>query len=92
MLEVDPLKRPRAIEVLQRFKMWKLLAKMRGNLFKTNSEATPSGNHLSTGNDPSIGHVRYISSGGYGEVHEVHSNHASLTLQLVKVDTKQVHI
>lgn len=74
MLEVDPLRRPRAIEVLQRFKMWKLLAKRRGNLFKAKSETTPSGNHPSTGNDAAIGHIRYISAGGYGEVHEVHSD------------------
>lgn len=74
MLEVDPLKRPRAVEVLQRLKMWKLLAKRRGNLFKAKSEETPTKHHFSTGDDPSLCHVRFITHGGYSEVHEVNSN------------------
>lgn len=74
MLEVDPLKRPRAADILQRFMMWKLLARRRGNLFKSKaSEAVPE-DHYSTGNDSSLGHVRHISHGGYGEVHEVPSH------------------
>ena len=74
MLEPDPLKRPRAVDIWKRFMMWKIIAKRRGNLFKTKAEETPTEDHYSTGNDPTLGHVRYISHGGYGEVHEVHSH------------------